>query len=198
MLSCKRKQFLFSSDTVSQNTSQPVRPINYLFLPVDKFDAALKAAAALHERHATYPRTVAALSKLFTHWNSLDEAARAKAFGDDKAALEAAVTQLEKLGLTADVEKFEADWFARGEKYIGASRLDSVIVHIKLISSHFKKDVSNAEQLATDALVESAQKDLRITTVVTAHRALKKLTGFKDETFKTKAKELFPHSVYFA
>ena len=108
------------------------------------------------------------------------------------------MTQLEKLGLTADVEKFEADWFARGEKYIGASRLDSVIVHIKLISSHFKKDVSNAEQLATDALVESAQKDLRITTVVTAHRALKKLTGFKDETFKTKAKELFPHSVYFA
>ena len=53
------------------------------------------------------------------------------------------------------------------------------------------------EQEATKALGDNPTNTLKVFAVVDCHKSLLKTPGFKDNAFKAKAKELFPHSTYF-
>lgn len=56
----------------------------------------------------------------------------------------------------------------------------------------------NVEKAATKALSDNPVESLRVFEAVKCHQTLVKTANFKDATFKKTAKEIFPHSTYFA
>lgn len=63
--------------------------------------------------------------------------------------------------------------------------------HVKLIR-FFGKTAPDADTELTKALTESAQKDLRVKSVVQCDKTLQKVSNGKSTSFRAKAKELFP------
>ena len=147
---------------------------------------ALETAETLKKEHPEHPRSLTAFAKLFSHWDSLSKEDKLKAF---KAKTEEDLAPVQKrladLGYAGDFAKtfFEAR----------KGNLEVVLQYLKLT-----KDYPNAEQVAIEALAQTPQNRLNIKTLVSVHQTLKKVKGFKDESFKQKAKELFPLSTYFA
>ena len=159
---------------------------------------ALKSAICLKERHAASPRTTASLVKLFNKWLSMTDEEKIKACGDERI-LAVAASELVALGCPASAAELKG-WYAANRAPSTERTLEECHEHIKLNWRVLAEAPAAAwADLAVEALNTNPQKTLNVWEVIKVHQTLKKAgLDAGAESYKAKAKELFPLARYFA
>ena len=160
---------------------------------------AVRSAICLVENHKNHPKTIPSLAKLFVAWISMDEEAKLNSLNKESRILNVVTREINELGCPASVGEV-TEWVKNELAKLNdpfKRTLEACHEHIKLQLNTLQKTDKNCEANATKALNINPIHTLRVFEVEKCHRTLLKTANFKDNTFKAKAKELFPHSVYF-
>jgi len=157
------------------------------FLEKGKILPAMKSAICLKEKHASDPKTAAALVKLFKKWLTMPEAEKLEACGKDQRILNVVGHEIADLGCPS-TEGDLVIWFDANRATGGKHTLEECHEAIKLRLRYLGQPASEEwGQAAVEALASNPKATLRIWNIIKTHKTLLK-AGLNAQAAAFKAK----------